>query len=155
MKIKKVYNGFLAYMLWAGIMGTLGTLVPVIMSFFIKDFWGSSSTESTQEETALNIGALVIILLGCISFIVIPTLWVKKRSPEGYFWQNWFSCLWSGIKIGFKITLCFMIIFIPLAIRISTGHTYTGYDANGTEIYLKKVGDHTFTDMSGNIYTDR
>ncbi len=75
------------------------------------------------------------------------------NSPEGFFLKNWFGCLWTGIKITFKIALLFLIITIPLSLRIATGCYYTGYDSMGREIWLKHIEKDTYEDVNGKRYT--
>lgn len=133
MRIKKVYNGFMAYLLADSLAIVIG--MPII--------------KFSGINTDIPMWAIIAgFLLGALI-----TWRIKCNSPDGFFLKNWFGCLWTGIKISFKIALFFMIITIPLSLRIATGCYYTGYDSMGREIWLKHIENDTYEDVNGKRYT--
>ncbi len=133
MKLKKVYNGFMAYLL-------ANSLAIVITIPIIKLVGINADIPMWSILVGFVLGAFI-------------TWRIKCNSPKGFFLKNWFGCLFTGILIAIKITLLFMIITIPLSLRIATQCYYTGYDEMGREIWLKHIEHNTYEDVNGKRYT--
>ncbi len=139
-----------------------------VFAFFLFDF-STGSVEFIFWAILFIIGGntsmgIMYIIMEIISVLMtfFMTKSLNKRTPKDERVGTWFRAWWLGVRVTFKIALCFTLILIPKMmswhLSVSDQDVYTPHwydmrkkvrDDNGNEYQVGRSGDYV-KDKSGN-----
>lgn len=142
-KARTRYNKFTAYLLFSSSLAVFG--FPLFIS-----------TGNSKQF-------LPTFIVGLIFFVLFTLINIRK-TPKGERIGTWFRAWWLGLKVAFKLALCFTLILIPFVMshksKISEKDYYFWEDGDvvrgddGREFTV--CGGGSFVNVNGNwqkIYT--
>ena len=91
-KARTRYNKFTAYLLFSSSLAVFG--FPLFIS-----------TGNSKQF-------LPTFIVGLIFFVLFTLINIRK-TPKGERIGTWFRAWWLGLKVAFKLALCFTLILIP------------------------------------------
>ena len=146
--MKKRYGKIFAFFLCDFSLGSIACLYSAILFFM-------------NGETTMGIMYIIMDIISILmTFLMTRSL--NKRTPKDERVGTWFRAWWLGVKVAFKITLCFTLILIPKMmswhLSVSDQDVYTPHwydmrkkvrDDYGNEYQVGRSGDYV-KDKSGN-----
>lgn len=146
--MKKRYGKFFAFFLFDFSLGCIAYLISAI-AFMVNC------------DVTYGIGFIFWWIIAVLmTFFMTKSL--NKRTPKDERVATWFRAWWLGVRVAFKLALCFTLILIPrmMSWHLSTSDLdlYTPHwyddrkrvrDDNGNEYQVGRSGDYV-KDKSGN-----